>query len=137
MSTQRYLLGTLAGGIVLFFLGYLLHGVLLAGFFAANMGSATGVTREPFDFVSLALGQLVWGAALTTVLHWRGVSAWMDGLKTGATVGLLMFFGIDLTLYGTTNIMNLTGAVADAVVATVLFAVAGAVIAAVQGRKAG
>ena len=56
MSTRRCLVGSLVGGIVLFFLGYAIFGVLLAGFFEANRGSATGVNRESIDFVVLAIG---------------------------------------------------------------------------------
>ena len=61
MSTERCLLGSLVGGVVLFFLGYALYGILLAGFFEVNAGSATGLTREPFDFVSLGIAQFAWG----------------------------------------------------------------------------
>ena len=61
MTTQRFAIGTLVGGLVLFFLGYLIFGILFADFFAANAGTATGVPKMPFDFVSLAIGQLAWG----------------------------------------------------------------------------
>ena len=55
MTTQRFAIGTVVGGLVLFFLGYLVFGVVFADFFAANAGTATGVQKEPFDFVSLAI----------------------------------------------------------------------------------
>ena len=135
MSTQRCLVGSLVGGIVLFFLGYAIFGVLLAGFFDANRGSATGVNRESIDFVVLAIGQLMWGAGLTTVLMWKGASTPMDGLKIGATVGLLFFLGFDLTMYATTHLSNLIAALADALAATALFAVTGAVITLVTAPR--
>jgi len=56
MTLQRLALGTVVGGLVLFLLGYLVYGVLFASFFATNVGTATGVTREPFNFVALLLG---------------------------------------------------------------------------------
>jgi hypothetical protein len=135
MSTQRCLVGSLVGGIVLFFLGYAIFGVLLAGFFEANRGSATGVNRESIDFVALAIGQLMWGAGLTTVLMWKGASTAMDGLKIGATVGLLFFLGFDLTMYATTHLSNLIAALVDALAATALFAVTGAVITLVTAPR--
>ena len=105
------------------------------GFFEANRGSATGVNRESIDFVTLAIGQLMWGAGLTTVLMWKGASTPMDGLKIGATVGLLFFLGFDLTMYATTHLSNLVAALVDALAATALFAVTGAVIALVTAPK--
>jgi len=136
MSTQRCLLGSLVGGIVLFFLGYALYGILFAGFFEANAGSATGVNRESFDFVSLLLGQFAWGGMLTLLMDWKRVSTPVEGMKLGAIAGGLFFLGIDLTLYATTNISNLTAALADVVIAAALFGVTGAVVATVVGKKA-
>jgi hypothetical protein len=135
MSTQRCLLGSLVGGIVLFFLGYLLFGILLAGFFEANQGSATGVNRESFDFVALAIGQFAWGGVLTLLIDWKKASTPVDAAKTAATAGVLFFLGIDLTLYATSNLWNLTATLADVVVATILFGITGAIISMVVGRK--
>jgi hypothetical protein len=44
--------------------------------------------------------------------------------------------GIDLTMYATTNMSNLTATLVDPILGAIVFAVAGAVIAAVTGRKA-
>ena len=59
----------MVGGLVLFLLGYLVYGVLFASFFATNVGTATGVTREPFNFVALLLGQLAFAAILTMIFN--------------------------------------------------------------------
>ena len=136
MTTQRIALGTIVGGLVLFFLGYLVYGIIFADFFAANAGSASGVTREPFNFVALASGQFAWGAALTLILSWTAVSSVGEGVKVGAVVGLLFFLGIDLTLYATTNIQNLMASLVDATLAAVLFGVTGAAIVSVVRSKA-
>ena len=45
MKTDKLLLAGVLGGAVAFLLGYLVYGVLLTGFFEANLGSATGVMR--------------------------------------------------------------------------------------------
>ena len=135
MTTQRLAIGTLVGGLVLFFLGYLVFVVIFGDFFAANAGTATGVQKDPIDFVSLAIGQLAWGAALTLILGWASVSSVGRAARVSALVGLLFFFGIDLTMFATTNTSTLTVAVVDPILAAVLFAVAGAAIAAVSGKK--
>ena len=135
MTTQRFAIGTLVGGLVLFFLGYLIFGVVFADFFAANAGTATGVPKMPFDFVSLGIGQLAFAAALTLVLGWASVSSVGQGARVSALVGLLFFFGIDLTMFATTNTSTLKAAVIDPILGAVLFGVAGAAIAAVAGKK--
>ena len=58
MGTNKLVFATLAGAITSFLLGYLLYGIALAGFFEANMGSATGVTREPLNLPAIGLGQI-------------------------------------------------------------------------------
>jgi hypothetical protein len=135
MTTQRLALGTVVGGIVLTLLGYLVYGIILAGFFAANAGSATGVPREPFNFVALVIGQLAWGAALTFILGWASVSSVGQAAKVGALAGLLLFLGLDLTLYATTNVQNLMATLVDPVLAAGLFAVASAAIVSVSRNK--
>ena len=53
-----------------------------------------------------------------------------------ALLGLLLFFGFDLTMFATTNTSTLLVTVVDPILAAGLFwCVAGAVIAAVTGRK--
>ena len=135
MTTQRFAIGTLVGGLVLFFLGYLIFVVVFGEFFAANAGTATGVPKDPIDFVTLAIGQLAWGAALTLILGWASVSSVGQAARTSATVGLLFFFGIDLTIFATQNTSTLKAAVVDPILGAVLFGVAGAAIAAVARKK--
>ncbi len=40
MNTKKFFIGTLAGGIVFFFVGYLIYGLALSGFYQP-------VTRQP------------------------------------------------------------------------------------------
>ena len=135
MTTQRCVLGTVVGGIILFVLGYLIYGVAFAEFFRANAGTATGVEREAPNFVALAVGQLLWGGLLALVLGWTRVSTIGAAVKTGAMVGLLMFLGIDLTLYATTNVSTLNAALVDAILGMILFAITAAAIAPVLGKS--
>ena len=136
MTLQRLALGTVVGGLVLFLLGYLVYGILFASFFAANVGTATGVTREPFNFVALLLGQLAFAAILTMIFAWGSVRSAGQGAKIGALAGLLFFLGIDLTLYATTNVQNLAASLVDPLLAAVLFAVSGAAIVSGSRSKA-
>ena len=136
MTLQRLAIGTVVGGLVLFILGYLVYGVLFASFFATNVGTATGVTREPFNFVALLIGQLAFSAVLTLIFGWGSVSNAIQGAKMGALAGLLIFLGIDLTLYATTNVQNLAASLVDPLLAAVLFGATGAAIASVSRPRA-
>ena len=135
MTIQRLLTGTVVGGIVLFFLGYLIFGIVFDDFFAANAGTATGVPKMPLNFVALGIAQLAWGAALTLILNWASVRSIGQGVTVGGLSGLLFVLGIDLTMYATSNTQNLTAALVDPILAAILFAVAGGAIAAVAGKK--
>ena len=65
MDAKKFALGTVAGGVTYFLLGWLIYGVVLVKFMDANMGSATGVMKETPDFLWLIIGNLAWGALLT------------------------------------------------------------------------
>ena len=136
MTMQRLLMGTVVGGIVLFFLGYLVFGIVFADFFAANAGTATGVQKDPFNFVALGIAQLAWAAALTLILKWAAPRNIGQGAMVAGISGLLLFIGFDLTMFATSNTSTLTATLVDPILASLLFAVAGGAITAVAGKKA-
>jgi len=135
MSTRQFAIATVAGWITLFVLGFVIYGVLFADFFAENAGSATGTDRDEPLFWSIALGELGLAAGLTIVLgKWAKVAGALNGLLVGATLGFLMAVSNDFTMYGTTNMANLTATVADVAIATIRTGFGGAVIGAVLAR---
>ncbi len=134
MDTKRFGLAALAGFVSLFLVGYVLWGLLFFDFFATNVGSATGIAKDPPAFLWLAIGQIAFAVLLTMVLGWAGATTAVAGFKTGAIFGLLSGLGVDLVIYATTNMYNLTAALVDPVLVAIQVAIAGAVIAAVLGR---
>lgn len=137
MDTKRLIIGTLVGAITLFVLGYLIWELAFADFFAANAGSATGVERDPPLMWAVALGTVSYAALLTLAIETRGGSATIvEGLKIGAIVGFLMWFGADFIIYGFQNVSNLTATIADSLLELIHGGIAGAVIAAVLGKVA-
>ena len=133
MTAQRIAIGTVVGGVVFFVLGFLVFGIALADFFASN--SAPNLTREPFNLPAIAVGQLGAAAALTLILSWTSASNVTESAKIGALVGLLTGIGIDFTTFGTSTIQNLNVTLVGPVVRSALWAVAGAAIAAIAGRR--
>jgi hypothetical protein len=136
MDTKKFLIGTLAGGIVLFFLGYLLFGMLLMNFFTQHSQAPAGSMKAMSDLVwwALILGNLATGALLTYILLKVGnANSFGSGAGIGAAVGFFTALGSDLIRYATSNSSDLTAVFADVVVFTVMCAIAAGIIVAVLG----
>lgn len=135
MNAKRFVIGTLVGAIIMYAVGQLIWRLAFAGFFAANVGSATGVARDAVLVWAVALGTLSLAALVTLAIGSRaGVPTIADGLKIGAIVGFLVWFGVDFIHYGITTVSNLTATVVDPLLETVRTGIAGAVIAAVLAK---
>ena len=135
MDIKRFLVGTLLGGITMHILGYLIWSLAFAGFFAANAGPVTGVARETNLLWAVALGDLSLAALVTLAVGSRAGSLTIGrGLKIGAIVGFLAWFGVDFIHYGIMNVGNLTATIVDPLLELVRNGIVGAVIAAVLSR---
>jgi len=137
MNMQKFVVSGIVGGIVAFFAGWLVYGVLLMDFFAKNVGSATGVQRAMADMVWWALiaGNLCSGLLLSYIYNkWANITSFGAGFSGGLALGLLMSAMFDLTMYGTSNLSNLNGAIADIVCATVITGVTGGVVGLMNGK---
>lgn len=125
---KKMIMGTVAGAVALFLLGFLLYAVILGGFYEANLGSATGVMRELPVWWAMLISQLGLAAVVTYVFLHADVATAADGLKTGAVFGLLLGIAISFDLYAVTNWSNATVAFVEPIVSAVRTALAGAVI---------
>ena len=129
----------------LFVLGFLVYGLALADFFAANTVSGTDLIRDAPLFWAIGIGNLALAALLTLVMgYWANIArpgdglkaSAIDGLKAGAIFGVLLGVAIGVTLYGAWNALNLTATLANVVLGTVRLALGGAVIGAVLSKIA-
>ncbi|MGB5132281.1 MAG: hypothetical protein WBO00_06675 [Steroidobacteraceae bacterium] len=137
MNTKQWVVGIIGGGVVLYVLGYLIFDTLLADFYAANGGSATGVNRDPQILWAVAVGAVAYAALMLNALKAHGASLNVaSGVKVGATVGFLLWLCADFTLYGITNMNNLTLTIVDPLVELVRGGITGAVLAALLPKLA-
>lgn len=137
MNTNKILLAGLIGGAVAFLLGFLFYGLLLSEFFASNMGSATGVMRgdEEMQWIPMIVGHIAWGMLFAVIFgRWAGISTFATGAKAGALIGALDGLAFDMIQLGSTHVSNLTGALVDVVVLTVVSAITGGVVGWFFGR---
>ena len=138
MDAKRFATGTIVGGIVLFFTGYLIFELAFGSFYTANVGSASGVAREPFLFWAIAVASLSYAALIVFTLgNQSGPLTIGRGALVGAIVGFLMWMTADFVIYGISHVANLTRTIVDPVLELVHGGLAGAAIAAVLSRSAG
>jgi hypothetical protein len=137
MKTKQWVVGIVGGGVVLFVLGYIIFERLLGSFYAANGGSAMGVSRDPQILWAVAVGALAYAALMVNALkaHTASLNV-VSGMKVGATVGFLLWLCADFTLYGVTNMNNLTLTIADPLVELVRGGITGAVLGALLPKFA-
>ncbi len=86
---------------------------------------------------AVALGTFSLAALVTLAVGSKARSSTIGtGFKIGATVGFLVWFGVDFILYGVNNVWNLTATIVDPLLELVRTGIGGAVIAAVLGTSA-
>jgi hypothetical protein len=131
----RILAAAVAGTVVIFSLGYLIYGMLLVSFMQDNLIQYPGLNKNPPDFVSLALSNLVLAFLLAFIFeHWANVRTFAGGLKSGAIIMFLIGLSKDLSFMGYMNLFKgFTPVVIDVLAETVRVSLAGGVIGAVLG----
>ncbi len=135
MDWKKFALGTLAGGVTFYLLGWLIYGIALEGFMETNAGSATGVTKEPVEMWAMILGCLIYAALLVYIfLQWANISTFPTGAKAGAIIGALTAAYSGFMSYSMNNLMTLTGTIVDIIAFVVLSAVIGGVVGLVLGK---
>jgi hypothetical protein len=137
MNTKQWVAGVIGGGVVLMVLGYIIFDTLLGDYYAANAGSATGVTRDPQIMWAVAVGALAYAALVLYALSRQAGPVSVSGaMKVGAIVGFLIWLCADFTLYGITNMSNLSLAIVDPLAELVRGGITGAVLGALLPRLA-
>ena len=138
MNTNKILLGGIVGGVVFFFLGWLIYGMLLADFIESHGNSCAMRPMEEFIWWAMIASNLFSALLLAIIFSWSNTAGFAGGLKTGAIVGLLVGLSIDLSFYSmSTMLSDMTALLVDILVYTVTTALAGGVIAWVMtmGKK--
>lgn len=132
----RVLAATVAGGIAMFGLGFVIYGLLLDPYLKANMVQYAGLIKEPIpDMVLLVAANMVNALLFAFVFDkWASIRTFVGGLKGGAIIGFLMAATMDLNFYAFMNLWKgPIPVIVDVLAATVLTALAGGVIGAVLG----
>ena len=135
MSTKAILAG-IAGGIFLFFLGWLIFGVLLMDYYTANTTHYEGLMNEMPNLYLMMASNLIWGLWLSFLFErWAKIASIGKGIVGGIIIGLPMILTVDLYLLASMNLLNVTITIVDVIVMTVLIALMGGLIGFILGWK--
>lgn len=135
MSSQKFIVGGIIGGIATFFLGYLFYGTLFSSYFDAH--ATTGpVDMTKMVWWAMIAGNLCNGLLLAYVFGKANVSSVSGGGKVGFILGLLMALATSLIGYSLGKGMNdLTSLAADVILFAIMYAIAGALVGWYGGMK--
>lgn len=131
MNIQKFVLGSFAGGIIKFFLGFLFVGVLLKDFFAENGGPVTN--SDSMVWWALISGNLFSGVLLVYFFIKANISRLKLGASTGFIVGLLVGLGNFMVTYAITHSPELKAVAVHVFISAVNYAIAGAVVGWILG----
>ncbi|MEP7376409.1 MAG: hypothetical protein ABI675_23630 [Chitinophagaceae bacterium] len=138
MNTNKFLVGGIIGGIVNFFLGWLVWGTLLMSFMqghATASGKAAMRTDENMIWWALIAANLLIGFLLSYILSKAGAASAAAGATIGAVVGLLTSASIDLFNYAFMDLSDsMVTIVVDVLATIVVSAIVGAIIGWYNGR---
>ncbi|HLM00248.1 MAG TPA: hypothetical protein VK400_04270 [Pyrinomonadaceae bacterium] len=132
----RVLVATLVGGIVNFFLGWLLFGILLAGYFKAHMIHYPGLEKDPPEMIPLVLFNFVYAWLFAFIFdYWARIRTFAAGLKGGALIMLPLVLAANLQYKAFMNLhTGYAPILVDMLVAAVMGAIMGGVIGFVLGK---
>lgn len=134
MKTNKILVGGVAGGIVFFLLGWLIYGIILMNYMAANTNQCIMKTMEHWSWWAKILSILCWGFLLALIFDWSKTSGWMAGARMGAIFALLSSLAIDLSYYSmSTMFSNMMVLIVDVLATILMLTIGGAIIAWAMG----
>ena len=135
MLSKTNLISTLVTALWAFFGGYLLWDII-GGSLLGNHETMAGLIKENPDFVHLVLGCIVTAFVFCTIYSkWaRGHHRIAEGLKFGFWLGLLIGLGNGLIDFATSNMMDFSGTIINAVIYLVYFIVMGLLASIIYGK---
>ncbi|MDM9631422.1 hypothetical protein [Robiginitalea aurantiaca] len=138
MFTKQNLLATAAAAVVMFLLGYLLWGIALDSIMKSHTITDVMKPDEEMNMGFIFLGNLFAALAMATLYgKWaRGYHGVSEGFTFGALIGMIIGLGMGFVWLGTSNFMDTTGHLVEAITDIVYYGIAGVVISLVYKATA-
>ncbi len=130
---NKLLIGTIAGAVTFFFLGFMIYGLALAPYISANTNQCLAVADDQLNLGVLAFSNLL--TSFLIALFIQGSSNLMQAIGKGSLFGLLYASGVNLNSYDmTTMYQNFTVLMVDVAAFMVLSTATAACIYWVMGK---
>ncbi|ALM08086.1 hypothetical protein SB49_09925 [Sediminicola sp. YIK13] len=128
MFSKANVLATIIGFVVMFLFGYAIWGIATAEFFEAH--ATNSIMKNPPDMLFIALGNLIGTFAISTIYgKWAaGAYGAANGFAFGIWIGIFVGLGMGLLWYGTSELMDMTGHLVEAIIDIFFYGIVGAVI---------
>ncbi len=134
MNSKTLVNGLLAG-VLAFFLGWLIFGILLMDYYTHHMMQYAGLTKNPPEFVYIFIGSLAYGLLLSYVFTMGNVASASKGAMVGLIIGLLIQINFDTSLFAQMNLMGRSLMVVDIFASAAYSSIIGAFLGWWMGRK--
>ena len=105
--------------VIFFLLGWLVYGVLLAGFYKNNTVEYAGLMKEPAPWIYF-ISNLCMGVLVVYIFTLAGIKSFVRGMITGFIIFFLVSFSFDIVFYGTMNLYKGPAFFIDVLVSTLL-----------------
>ncbi len=118
----------IAAGLILFFGGWLIYGVLLQDFMTANYDQTGMRSMDDFIWWAFIVANLLSGYLITFVIKLKKVTGLVNAVIRSFSLGILVGGSLDLSIYSMElQFINFKAVVVDIIFYSLLFAVAGIV----------
>ena len=137
MNWTKLALGTVVGGILYFFLGWLIWGILLKDAMTMPEGMRELIEYKPEEMKMelMAASCLIWALFMTWILLKLGNTTFQSGATNGAIIGLLLGLTYGLSFASMYKFGSLNNTLIDSVANLVANGIMGGIIAWILGRK--
>lgn len=122
------LIGGLIAGLVAFFLGWLVFGILLDSWYESNMTHYEGLEKAEPIMWSLVIANIALGFLLAYVMNASNANSIAKGFTCGFIVFLLLQLGFNMFMYSFMNMMNLQTALVDVAINAFFGGIVGAIV---------
>jgi uncharacterized membrane protein len=135
MDIPKFIVGGLLGGVINFFMGWLVWGILLMDYMGKHATNASVFrSEEGMIFWALILSNLIFGFLVAYILYVANTRTAGSGAVTGAIAGSLMTAAFDLGIYAQMNIYDTNIFLPDVIASAFVTGIAGAAIGWYYGR---
>jgi hypothetical protein len=130
-------LATVVGAVVQFLLGWLVYGVILAGFMESHTHHFEGLMKDmntaSFMILIFCSGLVMSFLIASIFQRWAKIKTFVDGFVGGLWFGFLFALSMDLYYLAAMNLMSKKGLLVDIICSTIITGIVGGIIGWILG----